>query len=210
QPSRHRYEWSGRGWRRSWCGRWRSARLARRLLRLPRGRSGSAASSAAPTATASASSASRRLNRSVVAARGQLGDHAVAPRGLPLPSLPVGAAPPATRRVKAATWAGPFGGSLVFDDDGRSELDAIVDPDDVRVPHAYAAMADGATEKLWVWRSMDPDRPPVTVREAYPALAERIRRPRWNHLEDARRDRPVDLVELRVHYHLLHLVLPDR
>src|SRR4029450_4484128 len=97
--------------------------------------------------------------------------------------------------------------ALLFDDDRRPELDAVVDPDDVGVPHADASVADGAAEKLRVWGAMDPERPSVTVREPDPALAERIRRPRGNPLDHAQRIHIVDLEKFRVLDHLLHLVL---
>ena len=51
-------------------------------------------------------------------------------------------------------------------------------------------------------RSMDPDRPPVAVREPDPALTERILGTRWDPLEDARSIVRVDLQEVRMLDHL--------
>src|SRR3954447_25500516 len=64
--------------------------------------------------------------------------------------------------------------ALRLDDHRRAELDALVDPHDVRVPHADAAAAHGLPEQLGVRRSVDADGPPGSVRESDPAMAERI------------------------------------
>jgi hypothetical protein len=95
--------------------------------------------------------------------------------------------------------------NLRLDDDGRTEVHAIVDPDDVGVPHANAPPADGLTKKLRLRRAMDADGPSVAVRERHPALTERVLGPRRDPLQHARPIVRVDLVVVGMLDHLLDM-----
>src|SRR5262245_52948154 len=89
-----------------------------------------------------------------------------------------------------------------------AELYTVVHPEDVGVPHAHAAVADRLAEQLRVRGPVDAECPALPVCEADPALAQRVQRTGRNPLDGpSRGDAVVELEKVRMHDHLLDMVL---